>query len=82
MLPPFWRALGGGLPDGAGTETIRRIGYFGGQGIASQLAVVAAWAIIETAVAIIDARFHYHRVPAVDYPRATSAAPQPESGNV
>ena len=33
LLPPFWRALGGVLPNGAGTETIRRIVYFGGQGI-------------------------------------------------
>ena len=36
----------------------------------------------ETVVAVIDPRFRCHRVLAVDYPRATSAAPQPESGNV
>jgi len=68
LLPPFWRTLGGVLPNGAGTETIRRIVYFGSQGIAGQLTVIVAWAVVGTVVAILASRFHYHRALAVQYP--------------
>jgi len=71
LLPPFWRALGDLLPNGAGTETIRRIVYFGGQGIGIHLAVIVAWAVVGAAVAILASRFHYHRALAVEYPAAS-----------
>ena len=77
LLPPFWRALGHLLPNGAGTETIRRMVYFGGQGIGSQLAVIVAWAAIGAVVAILASRFHCHRALAVDYPDTGRGAAQP-----
>lgn len=74
LLPPFWRFLGVVLPNGAGTETVRRIVYFGGTGITSHLLVIAAWAVVGTVVAIIAARFHYRRALAVEYPVAVAVA--------
>jgi hypothetical protein len=58
------------LRNGAGTETIRRIVYFGGQGVGIQLAVTVAWAVIGAEVAIPASRFHYHRALAIEYPTA------------
>ena len=79
LLPPFWRALGYVLPNGAGTETIRRIVYFGGQGIGTHVAVIATWAVIGTVVAVLASRFHYHRALAVEYPSAAPGGQQSES---
>lgn len=45
LLPPFWRALSGALPNGAGTDSVRRIVYFGSSGIGGHLAVIAAYAV-------------------------------------
>jgi len=44
LLPPFWRAISSALPNGAGTDAVRRIVYFAGQGITGHLAVIAAYA--------------------------------------
>lgn len=44
VLPPFWRAIGQALPNGAGTTAIRRITYFHGAGAGSAIAVIAIWA--------------------------------------
>ena len=41
LLPAFWRSLSYALPNGAGTDTIRRIVYFGGDGITGHLVVIA-----------------------------------------
>lgn len=43
LLPPFWRAISGALPNGAGTDAVRRVVYFGGRGIAGHLLVIAAY---------------------------------------
>ncbi|MGB3483208.1 MAG: ABC transporter permease [Mycobacterium sp.] len=45
LLPPFWRALHGVLPNGAGTDVVRRIVYFGGEGIGGPIAVLVAWSV-------------------------------------
>lgn len=45
LLPPFWRALSGVLPNGAGTDAIRRIVYFEAHGIGHDLAVLVAWIV-------------------------------------
>lgn len=34
LLPAFWRAIGGALPNGAGTTAVRNVVYFGGQATA------------------------------------------------
>jgi hypothetical protein len=45
LLPPFWRALHGVLPNGAGTDAVRRIVYFGSEGIGGPVAVLVAWSV-------------------------------------
>jgi hypothetical protein len=44
LLPPFWRAIGGSIPNGAATAAVRNIVYFGGNDIAGHLLVIAAYA--------------------------------------
>lgn len=52
VLPPFWRAIGAALPNGAGTDTVRRIVYFHGHGIGGHLVVLTLWAVLGAAVAL------------------------------
>jgi len=55
LLPPFWRAISGALPNGAATDTVRRIVYFGGHGIGMHLLVLALYAGVGAAVTIAAA---------------------------
>ncbi|QFV00047.1 hypothetical protein KDY119_03582 [Luteimicrobium xylanilyticum] len=50
LLPPFWRAIGWLLPPGAGTHGVRSVVYFDGAGLARDVVVLAAWALIGTAL--------------------------------
>lgn len=50
MMPPFWRAIGAWIPNGAGTDVARSIAYFGGTNITVPLLVLAAWAVVGIAV--------------------------------
>lgn len=43
LLPPFWRAIGSYLPNGAGTEAIRRIVYFDAHAITHPIVVLLVW---------------------------------------
>ncbi len=43
LLPPFWRAISSYLPNGAGTEAIRRIVYFDGHAVTQPIVVLAVW---------------------------------------
>lgn len=52
LLPPFWRALSPALPNGAGTDAVRRIVYFGSHGIASQLLVICCYAVAGAGAAV------------------------------
>lgn len=52
LLPGFWRTLSNALPNGAGTDSVRRIVYFSGQGIGGHLAVIGAYAVIGTVAAL------------------------------
>jgi uncharacterized phage infection (PIP) family protein YhgE len=45
LLPPFWRVIGPYLPNGAGTDAIRKIVYFGGHGLMHPIVVLLAWVI-------------------------------------
>jgi hypothetical protein len=58
LLPTFWRRIGNLLPNGAGTDTVRRIVYFGGRGITEHLVVIAVWAIAGIVVALIASARH------------------------
>lgn len=61
LLPPFWRALSDALPNGAGTDTVRRIVYFGGHGIAGHLIVLASYIVAGAALAIAGAAVFHRR---------------------
>lgn len=56
LLPPFWRAISGALPNGAGTDAVRRIAYFGGHGVGLPILVIALYAAVGTAVALVASR--------------------------
>ena len=55
LLPPFWRAIGNSIPNGAGVEAIRRIAYFGSYDVVSNLVVIAIYIVAGMAIAIIGA---------------------------
>lgn len=58
LLPTFWRALSPALPNGAGTDAVRRVVYFGGRGIAGHLAVLVAYAVVGAVVTYAGAAWH------------------------
>ena len=60
LLPPFWRAISGALPNGAATDTVRRIVYFGGHGIGTHLLVLCLYAVAGV-VATLGASVLIHR---------------------
>jgi hypothetical protein len=64
LLPRFWRALSDALPNGAGTDAVRRIVYFGSAGIGGHLAVLALYALLGAAVALVASRLNRTPVPA------------------
>lgn len=66
LLPPFWRALSGALPNGAGTDIVRRIVYFGSQGIGGHLIVLAGYAIGGVVVALGAATLLHRKASARD----------------
>ena len=53
LMPPFWRAIGPWLPNGAGTSIARSIAYFGGTAITGPLLVLTAWAVVGVVVALV-----------------------------
>ncbi len=67
LLPPFWRALSGVLPNGVGTDAVRRIVYLGGSGAGADVAVLAAWAV-GGIVATLAAAAILHRGAGQDEP--------------
>ncbi|MCC9306873.1 DUF3533 domain-containing protein [Kitasatospora sp. RB6PN24] len=52
LLPSFWRAIGAWLPNGAGTDAIRSVAYFGATGITVPLLVLSAWAVAGVAITL------------------------------
>ncbi|OXS33272.1 DUF3533 domain-containing protein [Streptomyces sp. XY006] len=55
LLPPFWKAIGPALPPGAGTWSTRSIAYFDHHAMTGPLLILAAWAVIGTAVTMAAA---------------------------
>ena len=53
LLPPFWRAISSYLPNGAGTEAVRRIVYFDGHGVMHPIVVLAAWIAMGVVVTLV-----------------------------
>ncbi len=61
LLPPFWRAISSALPNGAATDAVRRIVYFGGYDIGDHLIVLASYAVAGVVIAIIGSIIHEHQ---------------------
>jgi hypothetical protein len=57
LLPPFWRAISSYLPNGAGTEALRRIVYFGAHGVTHPIVVLAVWIVGGTALTLVASAF-------------------------
>lgn len=57
LLPPFWRAISSGLPNGAGVDALRRIVYFNSYRIGGDLLVIAIYTAAGIAVVIVSATF-------------------------
>ncbi|MCU7822877.1 DUF3533 domain-containing protein [Kitasatospora sp. DSM 101779] len=55
LLPPFWRAIGSWIPNGAGTDAARSIAYLGGTVLAPPFLVLAAWAVAGVAITLLTA---------------------------
>ncbi|WP_424214515.1 DUF3533 domain-containing protein [Streptomyces sp. BI20] len=58
LLPPFWQAIGPALPPGAGTWAARSIAYFRGNDAGGPMLVLAAWAVVGSAITLACAVFH------------------------
>ncbi|GGT41164.1 DUF3533 domain-containing protein [Streptomyces purpureus] len=55
MLPDFWRAIGPALPPGAGTWSARSIAYFKCNAMTGPMLVLAAWAVVGSAITLVRA---------------------------
>jgi hypothetical protein len=53
LMPPFWRAIGPWLPNGAGTDLSRSIAYFHGTDILRPLLVLSAWIVVGVALTLL-----------------------------
>jgi hypothetical protein len=63
LLPSCWAVIGPALPNGAGTDALRRITYFGGHGIHVALIVLAIWIIGGTALTLVASRLRGSSTP-------------------
>ena len=66
MLPGFWRAIGFWLPPGAGVHAETGAVYFQGHATLGALAVLAVYAGLAAAVALVMARRRRVRAPEVE----------------
>jgi hypothetical protein len=64
LLPPFWRTISSALPNGAGTDGVRRIVYFGAHGIGGHLLVLALYAVLGAAVTVLASVLRHRRAAA------------------
>lgn len=72
LLPPFWRAISAALPNGAGTDSVRRIVYFGSGGISEHLIVlttyVVAGVLVTLGASLLRAKSESGQTPRVGAP--------------
>ena len=52
LLPSLWRGVGSWIPNGAGTDAVRRIVYFGGHGTGGRLLVIAVYVVVGVTVTL------------------------------
>lgn len=55
LLPPFWRTVGPAIPNGAGTEAVRRIVYFHAYAITDPVLVIAGYALAGVVISAVAA---------------------------
>jgi hypothetical protein len=53
LMPPFWRAIGPWLPNGAGTDLNRSVAYFDGSDVLRPLLVLSAWIVVGVALTLV-----------------------------
>ncbi len=70
LLPAFWRTIGRLLPNGAGTDAVRRIVYFGSVGVGREVLLITGWALAGVAVALLAAS--HRTAPAAAGPAAAT----------
>jgi hypothetical protein len=61
LLPPFWRGLSNVLPNGAGTDAVRRIVYLGSNGITGHLVVISIYVVAGAVVAAVGSHLVQRR---------------------
>lgn len=64
LLPPFWRGIGLLLPNGAGTDAVRRIVYLGSHGVWRDVLVIGLYAVLGAAVSVLAAALLNRRADA------------------
>lgn len=75
LLPPFWRAISGAIPNGAGVQAVRKIVYFGGYAVGGNLLIIAIYAVTGIGGARrVAAALHARRNPASQTAAAPAAA--------
>jgi hypothetical protein len=97
LLPGFWRAISGALPNGAGVEALRRIIYFGSNNITGNLLIISGYIVTAVAVVLAGTSIAARRAaagiptamptnrpgPASDQTRvATLPSPSPTRGSI
>ena len=55
LLPPFWRTISSWLPNGAGTDAVRRIVYFDAHAVTHPIVVLLVWIVGGVVVTAIGA---------------------------
>lgn len=68
MIPPFWRAIGPWLPNGAATTVTRSIAYFNGTQITGPLLVLVVWAVVGVVVSLVVTKLRPGREDATQAP--------------
>ncbi|HEY1827377.1 MAG TPA: hypothetical protein VGF87_05120 [Acidimicrobiales bacterium] len=64
LLPSFWRDIGPALPNGAGTEAVRKVVYFGAQHVLPDVLVIALYVVGGVVVSLVAASFVQRRTGA------------------
>ena len=76
LLPPFWRALSSALPNGAGTDAVRRIIYFGAHGITGHLILIAVYIAAGTIVTLAASAARQHNAAVLPSPNMAAGTTQ------
>jgi hypothetical protein len=61
LLPPFWRAIGDALPNGAGTSAVRKAVYFDGHGLTRPMVIIAIYVLAGAVATLGASAIHRHR---------------------